>query len=450
MTDRIKIITNNSETGVLAGLAFPMMAGILGMSIFNLMDTFFVGKLGTVELAALSFTFPVVLIVSSAAHGLGVGMTAAVSKAAGMNDRNRLKNIISWGLLLALIIVTAIVIVGQLTIEPVFRALGADDQTLPVIIEYMRIWYFGAIFVVIPMVGNSAIRGLGDTRLPSMVMLVAAAINTVLDPLLIFGLGPFPELGVAGAATATVAARFSTFCIALWVLLKREKVITLPDFSSAMETWKEILFVGVPNILTKLILPFGAAIITRLISIHGREAVAGFGVAGKLEMFALIPLMALTSIMPVFIGQNMGAGKKDRVIKSLSISGKFSVFYGLSIYIILLLSGRAIGRLFNDNPDVINTVALYLSIVPAAYCFRNMMDLSISALSVTGKPIHGALISIFQMFLLYVPLAIAGSRLFGVTGIFSALSLSLLVAGPASFLLTRKHIIKMSISGKAG
>ncbi len=450
MTDRIKIITNNSETGVLAGLAFPMMAGILGMSIFNLMDTFFVGKLGTVELAALSFTFPVVMIVSSAAHGLGVGMTAAVSKAAGMNDRNRLKNIISWGLLLALIIVTAIVIVGQLTIEPVFRALGADDQTLPVIIEYMRIWYFGAIFVVIPMVGNSAIRGLGDTRLPSMVMLVAAAINTVLDPLLIFGLGPFPELGVSGAATATVAARFSTFCVALWVLIKREKVITLPDFSSAMETWKEILFVGVPNILTKLILPFGAAIITRLISIHGREAVAGFGVAGKLEMFALIPLMALTSIMPVFIGQNIGAGKKDRVIKSLSISGKFSVFYGLSIYIILLLSGRAIGRLFNDNPDVINTIALYLSIVPAAYCFRNMMDLSISALSVTGKPIHGALISIFQMFLLYVPLAIAGSRLFGVTGIFSALSLSLLVAGPASFLLTRKHIIKMSISGKAG
>ncbi len=450
MTDRIKIITNNSETGVLAGLAFPMMAGILGMSIFNLMDTFFVGKLGTVELAALSFTFPVVLIVSSAAHGLGVGMTAAVSKAAGMNDRNRLKNIISWGLLLALIIVTAIVIVGQLTIEPVFRALGADDQTLPVIIEYMRIWYFGAIFVVIPMVGNSAIRGLGDTRLPSMVMLVAAAINTVLDPLLIFGLGPFPELGVAGAATATVAARFSTFCVALWVLIKREKVISVPDLSAAAETWKEILFVGVPNILTKLILPFGAAIITRLISIHGREAVAGFGVAGKLEMFALIPLMALTSIMPVFIGQNMGAGKKDRVIKSLSISGKFSVFYGLSIYIILLLSGRAIGRLFNDNPDVINTVALYLSIVPAAYCFRNMMDLSISALSVTGKPIHGALISIFQMFVLYVPLAIAGSRLFGVTGIFSALSLSLLVAGPASFLLTRKHIIKMSISGKAG
>ena len=91
MTDRIKIITNNREAGVLAGLAFPMMAGILGMSIFNLMDTFFVGKLGTVQLAALSFTFPVIMIVSSAAHGLGIGMTAAVSKAAGMNDRNRIK-----------------------------------------------------------------------------------------------------------------------------------------------------------------------------------------------------------------------------------------------------------------------------------------------------------------------------------------------------------------------
>ena len=247
MTDRMKAITNDNEAGVIAGLAAPMTVGILGMSVFNLMDTYFVGRLGTVKLAALSFTFPVVLIVSSIAHGLGVGMTAAVSKATGMNDRKKLGNIISWGLLLALIIVAVIVVVGQLTIDSVFKLLGADEQTLPVIKEYMRIWYIGAFFVVIPMVGNSAIRGMGDTKLPSLVMITAAVINTILDPLLIFGPGPFPALGVSGAATATVIGRFTTFVVALFVLLKREKVITFSDASKAVAAWKEILFVGIPN-----------------------------------------------------------------------------------------------------------------------------------------------------------------------------------------------------------
>ena len=440
MNSRTEMITTAQESRVLLSLAAPMVFGILGMSIFNLVDTFFVGRLGTVELAALSFTFPVVMIVSSAAHGLGVGMTAAVSKAAGMNNRAGLKNIISWGLALSVIIVIAVVIVGELTIEPVFRALGADDTTMPVIKSYMRIWYIGAAFVVVPMTGNAAIRGLGDTKLPSTVMLTAAVINTVLDPLLIFGPGPFPELGVAGAALATVTARFTTFLVSMTVLIKREKVISFTEPAAAGGVWKEILFVGLPNTLTKLILPLGTAIITRLIADYGREAVAGYGVAGKLEMFALIPLMALTSITPIFTGQNLGAGKKERVLKGIKVSAVFSLVYGASIYIIMLLTGRFIAGFFNKDPRVIETTVLYLSIVPAAYCFRNLMDLSVTVLSVTGKPVHGAGISIIQMFAVYIPLALLGSHWLGAAGIFGALALSLLLCGPAAFILTRRYI----------
>ncbi|HAK45044.1 MAG TPA: MATE family efflux transporter [Spirochaeta sp.] len=445
MKDKIKMITNDRESRVLSRLAAPMMAGILGFSIFNLMDTFFVGRLGTVELAALSFTFPVIMIVSSVAHGLGIGMTAAVSKTAGSGDHEKLKNIITWGLVLAVIIVAAFISVGLLTIEPVFRLLGADEETLPVIKEYMRIWYIGAAFVVVPMVGNSAIRGLGDTRVPSMVMLTAAVINTILDPLLIFGLGPFPELGVSGAAIATVTARFVTFTVALWVLIKREKMISFAVPSAAVRVWKEILFVGIPNTFTKLIIPFGTAVITRLIASYGREAVAGFGVASKLEMFALMPLMALTSIIPVFVGQNFGAGKKDRVLKGISLSWRFSVIYGIGIYIVLMIFGEDLAKLFNADKTVIEVVTLYMSIVPAAYCFRNMMDLSVTVLSVTGKPIHSAFISLTQMFILYIPLAAAGSKLFGMTGIFTGLAVSLLITGPTALNLMRRYIFNRSV-----
>lgn len=445
MTDRYIMITNDKEASVLLRLAAPMMFGILGMSIFNLMDTLFVGRLGTVELAALSFTFPVILVVSSVSHGLGVGMTAAVSKAAGENNRTKLKNIISWGLGLSILIVIFVVILGQLTIEPLFRALGADKQTLPVIKEYMRIWYFGAVFVVIPMVGNAAIRGLGDTRIPSMVMLIAAIANTILDPLLIFGIGPFPELGVRGAAIATVIARGITFTVALWVLIKREKIISFKDQSKIVEVWKELLFVAIPNTLSKMIIPLGAAIITRFIATYGRESVAGFGVAGKLEMFALMPVMALSSVIPIFIGQNLGAGRKNRVLKGLKLSGFFSLFYGIIIYIILLLNGGFLGGLFNEKAKVIEVVILYLSIVPIAYFFRSMMDLSTTSLSVTGKPIQAALISLIQMFLLYIPMAYFGSKLFGIQGIFGALSISLLLTGPVSYYIARRYILKLPV-----
>lgn len=230
----------------------------------------------------------------------------------------------------------------------------------------MRIWYFGAIFVVIPMVGNSAIRGLGDTKTPSMVMLIAAIANTVLDPLLIFGIGPFPELGVRGAAITTVIARSTTFTVAI------------------------------PNTLTKIIIPLGAAIITRLIASYGRESVAGFGVASKLEMFALMTIMALSSILPVFIGQNLGAGRKNRVLKAIKLSGFFSLYYGIIIYFILRLCAGILGGLT-------------------------------------------------QMFPLYIPMALFGSKIFGIRGIFGALSISLLLIGPVSFYFARRYIIQLPL-----
>ena len=192
-----------------------------------------------------------------------------------------------------------------------------------------------------------------------------------------------------------------------------------------------------------MIIPFGTGFITSLIALHGREAVAGYGVAGKLEMFVLMPLMALTSVIPVFIGQNLGAGKKERVLKGLKISVIFSIIYGIAIYIVLIFTGRFLGSLFNDEQAVIDIVAMYLMIVPAAYCFRNMIDLSTTTLSVTGKPVYSALISLIQMFVIYIPLANEGSKLFGPPGIFGALAVSFLLTGPSAFLITRKYVKNM-------
>jgi putative MATE family efflux protein len=220
-------------TPLLLRLTAPMILGILGIHLFHLVDTFFVGRLGTEALAAMSFTFPVVFVVGGVALGLGLGASAVVSHAIGEGDWHRVRRLTTDSLTLGLIVVASLIVIGLATVDPVFRMLGASEELIPLIKSYMFVWYPGMIFVVIPMVGNNCIRATGDTRTPSLIMVLAGAVNGALDPLFIFGLGPFPRLGLAGAALATVIGRSITFTVALLILARRERMLTLefPGFA---------------------------------------------------------------------------------------------------------------------------------------------------------------------------------------------------------------------------
>ena len=167
-------------------LTLPMVLGTLGMVIFNLSDTFFVGQLGTNQLAALTFTFPVVLVVGSLAMGLGIGASAVISHAIGEGNYNKVKRLTSDSLTLSLIFVGFFALVGLFTINPLFRLLGASGEILTYISQYMTIWYLGVVFVVIPMVGNNAIRASGDTKTPGLIMVFASFINIVFKGSLFF------------------------------------------------------------------------------------------------------------------------------------------------------------------------------------------------------------------------------------------------------------------------
>ncbi len=197
-----------SET--LRRMTIPMIIAIFAMIAFNLTDTYFVSRLGTTPLAAMSFTFPLVFIINTITLGIGSGGGAVIARAIGAGDTDRVRRLTTDLLTLSLLLVAVMVTIGLLTIKPVFTLLGATEETLPLIRQYIAIWYSGVIFVVIPMVGNAAIRATGDTKTPSNIMLFAFGVNLVLDPLLIFGIGPFPRLELAGAAIATDVARAQT------------------------------------------------------------------------------------------------------------------------------------------------------------------------------------------------------------------------------------------------
>ena len=435
-------LIEGSIAKLLFNLTLPMLLGMLGMTAFNLTDTYFVGQLGTLELAAMSFTFPVVMIVSSLAHGLGMGVSAVVSRAIGEGNHKKVQRLTTDSLVLSLVLVISFVVLGLLTITPLFRFLGATPEILPLIKRYMQIWYLGMIAVVVPMVGNNAIRATGDTKTPSMIMLVAVFVNIILDPLFIFGIGPFPRLEIAGAALATVFGRTITLCVAFWILAHRDKMISFqrPSLKMLVQSWKRVLYIGLPAAATNMLLPISAGIITKLIAAYGLEAVAGFGVATRVEMFALLTVMALSSVLGPFIGQNWGAKKYDRVLTGITYSQRFSMGWGLVMFLLLALFGKFIASLFNPNPVVIATAATYFWIVPLGYGAQGGLRLSTIALSVLNKPLHSALITLMQAFVLYIPFAYMGSQIFGIKGIFSAAAMSYLIAAFIAYLWLKNFL----------
>jgi len=436
VNDKNKAKLTEGEVGPqIMSMALPMFSGIIGIIAFNLIDTYFIGRLGTLELAAVSFTFPVVFIIGSVALGLGIGATALISRAIGEGNSEQVKRLTTDSLVLSLIIVGSVIGVGFMTMDSVFSMMGASSEELPLIRDYMRYIYPGALFVVIPMVGNGAIRATGDMKTPAMIMGVAVLFNLILDPLLIFGLGPFPRLELTGAAIATVISRGITLILSVSILHFREHMITFtfPGIREVWESWKNILYIGVATAGTQVVYPIGIGFILRIISTYGQGAVAAFGIATRIEALALVIMMALSSAINPFIGQNLGAGKFERVTAGIRFVNQSALKWGMVAAVVLALVAKPLASVFNVDEEVISILSLFLWIVPISYGLYGVMMLTNSALNVLHRPLHATAIAFIQMFVMFIPFAFLGSELFGIIGIFGASTLSKLLAGIGAY-----------------
>ena len=442
-----KNLTEGNIRKQLVNLTWPMLLGMMGMVIFNLVDTFFVGRLGVHQLAAMSFSFPVIMFLNSLSRGVGIGTSSLISRNIIHAERQQVKMMASRAILLGVLIVLVFAVAGKLTIRPVFRSLGAENEVLGYVEDYMGIWYFGLPFVVIPMIGNSIVRATGDTFTPGMIMVVIAVINGILDPFLIFGIGPFPEMGIKGAALATVLAR-ALGLIAILVILIRENLISVKigRLVQIFRTWKQVLYIAGPTSLTLLITPLSIGFITRILASHGKETVAAFGVASRIEMFALMLIMALASVMLIFTGQNLSKHKFDRIRSALKLSMRFSLIWGGIIYMVLLFLGYHIASAFTDDKLVIEVARNYFLIIGASYGFQGLGVLSASTFNGLNKPLPSTFFSVLRMLVLYVPLAWIGSHFFDINGVFWAGFIANITVGVLSYRYLFKTVNKVQSS----
>ena len=435
-------LTEGSVGRHLVAMAVPVLFGILTMMLQSFIDMWFIGRVGDRELAALSFAFPVLMVVTSVAIGLGAGTSSVVARAIGANNHPRARRLATDSLFLSFGITAAMSLIGVLTIWPLFRLLGAPEDMIPLIAGYMNILYAGVPFVVVGMVAMSSMRATGDTRLPSMLMVLASVTNIILDPIFIFGVGPIPAMGLNGAAMAGLLSRLSIFVGAVYLMKTRQDLVTFnkPNKREMLSSWGDILHVGIPAAGTNAIIPVATGVITAMLAQYGPEAVAGFGVASRVESLTLVLFYTLSAVIGPFVGQNVSANLPHRIYRALWFCTVFCVGSGLLIASLLALSGEFIPGLFSDNIQVTSVARTFLLIVPISYGAYGMVMVMNASFNGMGKPMPAVHISVARMIVIYVPLAYVAEQFFGVAGIFFAYMAANIITGVIAYAWARSSV----------
>ena len=416
----------------LFNLSAPMILGITAVLSISLVDTYFVSQLGTAELAALSFTFPVALTIASIAIGLGAGASSVVSRAIGAKRANRAKRLSTDSLMLGFIVVLILSTIGFFTIRPLFGMMGAEGDVLDLIERYMRIWYLSMPFLVVPMIASALIRAAGDAYWPSVIMMTSAALNIALTPAMIYGWWIFPEMHIEGAAIATMCARMFIFVFAGPIVVFREKMVVNPfdDLAEIVSSWQEVLKISIPAAVGNATYPIVTGVVTAILSQYGEAVVAAYGSATRIEAFAIIPLLAISSAIGPIAGQNWGAGIKDRVKEAQIQSYGFSAIWSLILFAVMYFAGPTLASVFSSDAEVMAHIDRYLKIVSISFFGYGISVIAAGCFNGIGRPFTALTYYAIRSVGLILPLCYAASYFVDtVPAVFIAIACANVISG---------------------
>lgn len=425
---------------MLARLTGTMIMGVIAMMTLGIVDTWFISLLGTNQLAAIGFIIPVYMIFVSIGLGIGMGISSITSRLVGEARHDAAARYVTDAQILALLLSVVIAIGVGLSFKGIFSTMGATQQVMPYISKYMNVLVLGLPVIMIAIICGNTFRAIGAIKTSASMSTLMALLNLALDPLLIFGPGPFPEMGIKGAAVASVIAAATVAVVAVYILAVREKLLlfTLPRLRHIRENWEELLQIGVPAMLANMMTPFAAAIMTALIAGFGAEAVAGFGVGARIETICLMVVFALSATLPMFIGQNLGAGKGERARRALFGCLKFSIVFQVAVYLLLLALSPWIAPAFSTDAEVIRVINAFIYILPLTYGAHSVVILVMVSLNVMRRPRLGLFLIIIRLIALYLPLAYIGGLIWGITGMFAGAATGNIIAGIIAYRVIKK------------
>jgi len=426
-----------------AKLSSVMILGFLAMTVGQLIEIFYIGKVGKAELAAVTFMFPISMSLNALTRGIGIGAATLIAQSMGAGDREQTAMTVTHCYILVLIFTIAVSLVGQFGASYLFILLGASDQVLVLATHYAKIWLIGFPMMGLAMVSNGLIRSFGNPTFPGFIMTIAPVVQVIVGPFLIFGWAGLPMLGLEGAAWAFVLGAIAQLLLAAYWYFLRERLFRLSNgrfLASFNKSAVGILQVGIPAAASNMIQPLSMGVVTWLLAGFGTTVVAAFGVASRIEsVVGMVVIGISTSVVPL-VGQNWGARKFERVHEALNTCYAACLIWGLLAATIMWFGAGYFVNFVNDDPGLVDVAVTFLHIIPFSIGFMGLIVVSTHAFNALRRPMPALFLSVARLLIVYIPLALLGSHFFGYIGVFAATAITNVLVGIVAVVWNRRTL----------
>ncbi len=420
-------------------LSVPMVLEMAMESLFGLVDVFFVAHLGSNATATVGITESIFTLVFAAALGLGMATTAMVARRVGEKNTEAAAVVAVQSIGIGVGISIVVGILGVLDAPQLLRLMGASTEIVQTGSTYTRIMLGGSGTVFMLFLINAIFRGAGDPAIAMRVLLIANAINIVLDPCLILGLGPFPRLGVTGAAVSTTIGRSIGVVLQLWYLFSPRNTVTIRRSQLVLDVdvMKRLVRTGANGMFQYLVATASWLALVRLVARFGADALAGYTIAIRIIVFAILPSWGMSNAAATLVGQNLGAHRPDRAEQAVWRTGLYNMAFLGCVAIAFITFARPIVTQFTNEPAVQSVAAECLRFVSYGYVFYAWGMVMVQAFNGAGDTATPTLINIGCYWLWQIPLAyVLSNTAMGPRGIFLAIVISestLAVVGMLAF-----------------
>ncbi|WP_291573768.1 MATE family efflux transporter [Clostridium sp. UBA4548] len=412
----MKDMTRGSEAKLIFYFALPMLVGNVFQQLYNTVDSIIVGKfLGKDALAAVGTSFPIIFLLISLIMGVTMGSTILISQYFGAKDMDKVKKTIDTAYITLFFASIFITILGLIIGGPILRLINVPEEIFAQSKEYLDITFIGLIGMFGYNSVSAILRGLGDSKTPVYFLIISSVINIVLDLLFILEF----NMGVGGAAWATIISQAISFVLAVIYLNRRHKVFKINirhlEFDKAI--LKDSIRIGLPSGIQQMVFSFGMMMLQGLINGFGGNTMAAYAAASKIDSFASMPIMNFGAAISTFVGQNIGANKPERVKKGLNTTLIMSTVMSIGIALILILFAKPLVEIFTNEPQVVVEGANYINIVAPFYFVVGAMFIINGVHRGAGEAIFPMIISILSLWLIRLPIAYILSSFLGSNGI---------------------------------
>jgi MATE family, multidrug efflux pump len=433
--------TEGSLNRAVGLLAIPMVLEMAGESMFAVCDAFFVARLGADALAAVGLTESMLEIVYAVAVGLSMATTAMVARRIG--EKNQKGAAIAAVQAIAIGVTTALVlgVAGAVLAPQILGMMGASTETVTTGVGYTRIMYAGMVTILLLFLNNAIYRGAGDAAMAMRALWIANAINLVLDPCLMFGLGPFPELGLSGAAVATTIGRGTGVLYQLWGLRRGKRIrIGAEDLSIDVGVIRSLLRLSTGGVGQMLIATSSYVALVRILATFGSAVLAGYVVAIRVVIFIILPAWGLSNAAATLVGQNLGAGKPERAERAVWLTGLWNMAFMVLVTVVFVLFAGPIVRVFTSDPDVLPVGIQALTIISYGYVLYAWGMVMMQAFNGAGDTATPTKINFYCFWVFQIPLAYGISKTLGIgpAGVFWAIALAYSLSAVVGIYLFRQ------------